>query len=304
VVGIPALQLCVPDDSDGRRDSVSSIAIHGDFMKRNHNLLLLVLGLSLLGCSKSGEPTGGASPSRSASGQAASSGKGTGLTAKETAGGGSASGNASGQVASPSRGTALTAKGAEERLVAAGWKIESNQAGEQDWSSHYLKIQKGEDDAFRSAKVWVDALGESSAPGAPKPVLTLGNRALIRFGWAPSADKKPAPDLARFAKDVAEITSPDRATDELFNHPKFSQAVTKWGLREDGGRSGGRVSPSDVVYNHRFLEGDTGTLAIEVVFFAKAIEKGDARMIGTTLIAVEADDDATRKALFELLTTS
>ncbi|MDC0741696.1 hypothetical protein [Polyangium mundeleinium] len=72
--------------------------------------------------------------------------------------------------------------------------------------------------------------------------------------------------------------------------------MKKWDLAEMGDRSGGRLSPSGVVYNHRFLAGDAGVLAIE-----RSRSQGTARLVGTTLVAVKADDDATKKELYDIL---
>ncbi|TKD06414.1 hypothetical protein [Polyangium fumosum] len=195
---------------------------------------------------------------------------------------------------------ALSSKGAEERLKKAGWTIESSEDQHENWSSLYIDVKKGKDDDQRSATIWIDAFAET-VEGAPKPELTMGKGALIRFGWEPTLDKKPAPALAPFVKDVAAISTPEKATDNLFSDTKFGDAVKKWDLAEMGDRSGGRLSPSGVVYNHRFLAGDAGVLAIETVYYEKAIAEGTARLVGTTLVAVKADDDATKKELYDIL---
>ncbi|MDI1450942.1 hypothetical protein [Polyangium sp. 6x1] len=238
---------------------------------RLQNIVLLVLALTTAGygCSKSDSTAGASADSKNAG-------------------------------ASAGKGTAVSSKGLEERLTKAGWKIESNEDLEQNWPSHYLKITKGEENDQRSAQVWIDALGEA-VEGAPKPELTTGKGAMIRFGWEPTSDKKPAPALAPFAKDVAAICSPEKATDDLFNDSKFDDAVKKWGLTELGSRSGGRLSPSGVVYNHRFLSGDAGTLVIETIHYEKSLAEKEAQLVGTTLVAVSADDEATKKELYGIL---
>ncbi|MDI1429152.1 hypothetical protein [Polyangium sorediatum] len=234
---------------------------------RNSLVLVLALTTAGYGCSKSDSTGGAAADSKNAS-----------------------------------AGKEASASAAEERLKKAGWTIESSEDQGENWRSLYLKITKGKDDDQRSARVWIDAFAEASE-GAPKPAITTGKGALIRFGWEPQ-DKKPAPDLAPFAKDVAAICPPEKATDELFNDTKFDDAVKKWGLTNSGSRSGGRLSASGVVYNHRFLSGEAGTLAIEIVHFDKAVADGDTRLVGTTLVAVDADDEATKKELYGILSGS
>lgn len=210
----------------------------------------------------------------------------------------------SGQASSASLGgKGLESKDVEARLKKAGWTITSSEPdSDLNWPSLYMHITKGEGDKAVSATVWVDALSESSAAGAPAPQLVLGDGALLRFGWAPGAAKKPAPDLAAYAKDISPIEKPENATDNnLFTNAKYQAAVTKWGLKNDGSRGGGRVSPSDVVYNHRFLDGDAGTLCIEIVHYKGGVQKGEAKLVGTTLVAVQADDEATKKSVYDAL---
>jgi len=239
-------------------------------------VIAFTLAAALCGCGKSETSTG--------SGSAA-----PGAAAKE----GATTAGAAG---------ALAAKDAEARLKKAGWTIDSSEPGDEDWPSLYIKLSKSEGEDTRYATVWVDSLGESAHEGAPAPHLTMGNGALIRLGWAPSADKKPAPDLAAYAKDVAAIDTPENATDNhLLTGTKFSDAAQKWGLTKNGSRGGGRVSNAGVVFNHAFLDGEAGTLAVEIVHYKGAVEKGEARLVGKTLISVDADDDATKKALYAAL---
>ncbi|MDI1477305.1 hypothetical protein [Polyangium sp. y55x31] len=236
-------------------------------------LFVLALATAGYGCSKSDSTAGAPADSKNAGAQGATAGKGTDASAKAT----------------------------EERLTKAGWTIESSEDNGENWRSLYLKVSKVKGDDQQTARVWIDAFAEP-AEGAPKPVLTLGKGTLIRFGWEPTSDKKPAPDLAPFAKDVAAICPPEKATDNLFNDFKFDDAVKKWGLSDSGSRAGGRLSPSGVVYNHRFLSGEAGTLAIEIVYYEKALAEKEAQLVGTsTLIAVDADDEATAKELYGIL---
>lgn len=197
----------------------------------------------------------------------------------------------------------LTPKVAEERLRAAGWTFEAPDASDDDWQSTYLKVEKGKDDNVVSAKVWIDAFSETASEGGPKPVLTMGKSALVRVGWAPeSGTKKPAPDLAAISKDIAAVCAPEKVTDDFFfGLSKLDEAAKKWKVTNNGARGGGRMALSGVVYNYRFLDGEGGTVVIHDVVFGDAVKKGDAKLVGNTLVAVDADDDATKKKLYEVL---
>jgi hypothetical protein len=153
---------------------------------------------------------------------------------------------------------------------------------------------------YRRAKVWVDALGEP-LEGKPKPHIEMDKGAFIRFGWEPSDATKPAPDIAGFAKDIVAIAAPEKATDELFGSLKCDEAVKKWGMAGADGSPGGRVSNAGVVFNHRTPSKDGGLLHTEIVHFKKAVEEGDVRLFGTTLVSVDADDAATKKAIFDAI---
>jgi hypothetical protein len=191
-------------------------------------------------------------------------------------------------------------KDMEARLVKAGWTIGTSEDNGDDWPSRHIKMEKGKDDDYRSATVWIDALGEP-LEGKPKPHVEMGKGALIRFGWDPTDAKKPAPDVAGFAKDIVAITAPEKATDGLFNDQKYDDAVKKWGMTGPSSGSGGRLSPAEVIFNHRSPGTDGGTLRIEIVHYVSPLEKGDARLFGKTLVSVLVDDEATKKAIFAAL---
>jgi hypothetical protein len=195
---------------------------------------------------------------------------------------------------------AASLKDMEARLVKAGWEIGTSDDPGHDWPSRYIKMEKGKDDDYRSATVWIDALGEP-LEGKPKPHVEMGKGALIRFGWDPTDAKKPAPDVAGFAKDIVAVAAPEKATDDLFNNQKYDEAVKKWGMTGASNSPGGRLSPADVVFNHRSPGTDGGTLRIEIVHYVEPLQKGDVRLFGTTLVGVQADDEATKKAIFDAL---
>jgi hypothetical protein len=197
----------------------------------------------------------------------------------------------------------LTPKVAEDRLKAAGFTISSSEPGDDDWQSTYMKVEKGTDDKAVSATIWIDALGTTSSKDGPKPVITMGKDALFRVGWAPAEGKKGAPDLAAIAKDVAKVATPEKATDDFFfGLGKLDEAAKSWKVTEESSRSGGRGAPSGVVYNYRFLSNENGTLVLQDVVFGEAVKKGGTKLVGNTLVAVDASDDkATEKKLYDIL---
>ncbi len=217
---------------------------------------------------------------------------------------GSASPSGTAEAQKP-KAEALTPKVAEDRLKAAGWTIDSSEPGEDPWPSTYVKITKGKDDKAVSATLWIDALGEPNQKG-PKPVITMGKDALVRVGWTPATDSKtPAPDLAVIAKDIAAVSTPEKVTDDFFfGLSKLDEAAKKWKVKDDGSRGGGRAAPTGTVFNYRFLDGDGGTLSIHDVVFGEAVKKGGVRLVGTTVVGVDADDDATKKKLLDILAGS
>ncbi len=192
-------------------------------------------------------------------------------------------------------------KDIEARLAKAGWTVDEREDEDVDgWPSLFMKLQKGGDDDARAAKVWIDAFGEP-LEGQPKPRVDVGKGALLRFAWQPSAPAQEGPDLAGFSRDVLAVAAPDKATDRLFNTDGFDRALAKWGMAISPGSGGGRAR-GDVIFNHRRANAkDGGALAIEVVHFPKALEKGTARLLGTTLVAVQADRPATATAILAAL---
>lgn len=217
---------------------------------------------------------------------------------------GSGSAGSSGSGAGPSAGgSSVKVSDVEARLQKAGWTVESSETlSDLDWPAVFIQAKKGNEDNMVSARLWVDSLGDSSTPGAPRPELIRGEGAFIRLGWEPGASKKPGPDLAAYAKQIAPILKPEEATDKhLFSEPKYDAAVKTWNLREESSRSGGRAAPSGAVFNHRFLSNDDGTLNIEIIHFKESLAKGDVQLNGTTLVAVECEDAAARKSLYQAL---
>lgn len=187
------------------------------------------------------------------------------------------------------------------KLEKAGWTLRTDDADDADgWPSRYIKMEKAKGDDVLTATLWVDAFGEPMH-GEPKPHVEVGKGALMRFG-AERVAGKGAPDLAAFAKDVVAILPPEKATDgHLFTDPAFEKAVTKHGLSGAQSGSGGRSSPTGVVFNHRTpsVKGG-GQVAIEIVHYARAVETGAARLFGTTLVSVDASPEV-RKDVFAAL---
>ena len=182
-------------------------------------------------------------------------------------------------------------------LTKAGWTITSNDLDDQDgWPSRYVKLEKGADDNFRSATMWIDALGEPSGKQA-KPTVEIGKGALIRFAMTPSSGKAAPFDVAAFAKDIVAVTPPEKATDGLFNSSGYDGALKKHGLSA-GSTSGGRVSPGGVVFNHRApMTKDSVSVAVEIVHFQKGLDSGAVKLLGTTLVTVTGDA-AAQKEIF------
>ncbi len=215
---------------------------------------------------------------------------------------GSSAPSSSSEAAKP-KAVELTPKIAEDRLKAAGFTISSSEPGDEDWQSTYMKVEKGADEKAVSATIWIDALGTSAAKDAPRPVITLGDGALVRVGFTPNEGKKGAPDLAAIAKDVAKVAAPGKVTKELFfGLGKLEEAAKRWKVTEESSRSGGRSAPSGVVYNYRFLSNEDGTLVIDDVDYGAAVKKGGTKLVGDTFVAVDAGDDtATEKKVYEIL---
>lgn len=195
---------------------------------------------------------------------------------------------------------AASTKELEARLQKAGWTIKSSEDDGDDWPSRYIKMEKGEDDDFQRATVWIDAFGDAHE-GKPKPHVVVGKGALIRFGWDPSDPSKPAVDVAGFAKDIVALTPPELATDNLFSTLKFDEVVKKWGMGGADSGSGGRVSQAGVVFNHRTPMSEAGTVRMEIVHYQRPLESGDVRLFGTTLVSVGTDDAKTKKAILDAL---
>lgn len=201
--------------------------------------------------------------------------------------------------AASSTSGALGAADVVPALTKAGWTITTNDVDDQDgWPSRYVKLEKGADNDFRSATMWIDAFGEPSGSQS-KPVVEIGKGALIRFAATPIPGK-PAFDARAFAKDILAVTPPEKATDGLFNSDGYDRALKKHGL-SSGSTSGGRVSPGGVVFNHRApTTKDGGSIAVEIVHYQKALESGAVTLLGTTLVTVTGDPAATKEILAAL----
>src|SRR5690349_14824431 len=101
------------------------------------------------------------------------------------------SGDSANAAAKGGQGGVASAANVEARLTKAGFTIESKEDNGFNWPSLYIKVEKTAGEDTHRATIWFDAMGEATE-GAPKPVITAGKDAFLRFGWEPSDDKKAA----------------------------------------------------------------------------------------------------------------
>jgi hypothetical protein len=241
-------------------------------MMRSRTLLALSVALSVAACKKQ-EPAGGGSAAPAPAP----------ATATATA------------AAQP--GPLLGAKTVTARLEGAGVKItEPNTGADDGWPFLDLKFERGNPDGedYRSGRLDAELLGQPAAEGDPAPYLAVGTGALIRLSWRPSRPGAAGPDLAAFAKELTAITSIEKATDELFQSPKFDAVVKAHGLSVTNNRS--RATDRGV-FNTRELGGADGSLEVDLAYYAKGLADGTVVIAGGAMLSVESEDKALAKTL-------
>jgi hypothetical protein len=223
-------------------------------------------------------------------------GLGLGGCNSSTGSGGSGAASASAAARGKAAGASLAQADLEARVKKAGWTVDGSEEMDVEYKRLRVRLSKQEGDKSLSADVNVLYLTEPFEPKNPKAVVQANDKGALRVAWVPDEGAKKGPDLEAIKKDILAKAPPEKVTDDVF-FKDFDKLVAKWKLTDQSSRGGGSTWGA-VFQNYRYLSGEGGTVSIHAV----GLGKGAAKIVGTNVVWVDADDDALAQKVLAIVT--